>query len=64
MTSIEEKGTMTKNQRQAPTMIPWLASALVVALVVSGCATEAKTLDPNQIERQYGVSGAAAHIVR
>jgi len=55
---------MTKNQRQAPTMIPWLASALVVALVVSGCATEAKTLDPNQIERQYGVSGAAAHIVR
>jgi hypothetical protein len=30
----------------------------VVAAVVSGCATEAKTLDPNQIEKQYGVSGA------
>jgi len=49
---------MTKNQRQAPTTIPWLAAALVVAVVVSGCATEAKTLDPNQIEKQYGVSGA------
>ena len=49
---------MTKNQRRATTTIPSLASALVVAAVVSGCATEAKTLDPNQIEKQYGVSGA------
>jgi hypothetical protein len=50
---------MTKNQPQPPTtMIPWLASAIVVAGVVSGCATEAKTLDPTQIEKQYGVSGA------
>jgi hypothetical protein len=39
-------------------MIPWLASALAVAGIVSGCATEAKTLDPTQIENQYGVSGA------
>ena len=39
-------------------MIPWLASALAVAGVVAGCATEAKTLDPKQIESQYGVSGA------
>ena len=49
---------MTKNQRRATTTIPWLTSAVVVAAVISGCATEAKTLDPNQIEKQYGVSGA------
>ena len=50
---------MTKIQRhRATSMIPWLASALVVAGVVSGCTTEAKTLDPQQIESQYGVSSA------
>jgi len=50
---------MTKIQPYQPTkMIPWLASALLVAGVVSGCATEAKPLDPQQIEQQYGVSGA------
>ena len=43
----------------APTRkIAWLASALMIAAVVSGCAAEAKALDPNQIEKQYGVSGA------
>ena len=48
-----------KNQRQPLTRsIPWLASIAVVAGIVSGCATEAKTLDPQQIESQYGVSGA------
>src|SRR3989304_10427311 len=39
-------------------MIPLLASALIVASVVSGCTGEAKTLGPDQIEQQYGVSGA------
>ena len=39
-------------------MTPWLASVLMVAGVVSGCSADAKTLDPNQIEKQYGVSGA------
>jgi hypothetical protein len=39
-------------------MIPWLASALMLAAVVSGCAADAKTLDPQQIEQRYGVSGA------
>jgi hypothetical protein len=38
-------------------MIPLLAS-LVVASVASACTGEAKTLDPQQIEQQYGVSGA------
>jgi hypothetical protein len=57
MTSIEKKGTMNQ-QHPATAMIPWLASALVVAGIVSGCATEAKTLAPQQIEKQYGVSGA------
>ena len=44
----------------ATKLIPWLASALalMVAGVASGCAADAKTLDPNQIEQQYGVSGA------
>ena len=57
MTSIEKKGTMNQ-QHPTTAMIPWLASALVVAGIVSGCATEAKTLAPQQIEKQYGVSGA------
>jgi hypothetical protein len=39
-------------------MIPWLAAALMVTGAVSGCAAEAKVLDPQQIEQQYGVSGA------
>src|SRR5437762_2935081 len=38
--------------------IPWLAAALMIAGVVSGCAAQAKALDPRQIEQQYGVSGA------
>ena len=50
---------MTKIQPDPPTkIIPWLASALMIAGVVSGCAAEAKALDPQQIEQQYGVSGA------
>jgi hypothetical protein len=45
------------------TMIPWLISTLMIALVmvallVSGCAAEARAIDPRQIEQQYGVSGA------
>ena len=39
-------------------MIPLLASALMVASAVSGSTGEAKTLQPQQIEQQYGVSGA------
>jgi hypothetical protein len=39
-------------------MFPCLASAVVIATAVSGCATEAKTLDANQIEQQYGIAGA------
>lgn len=35
-----------------------LTSALIVAGLVSGCTTEAKTLDPRQIEQRSGVSGA------
>jgi hypothetical protein len=38
--------------------IPRLVSVLAVAGLVAGCATEAKTLDPDQVEKQYGVSGA------
>jgi hypothetical protein len=50
---------MAKIQPSPPTkMIPWVASALLVAGLVSGCAAEAKVLDPHQIEQQYGVSGA------
>jgi hypothetical protein len=51
---------MTKIQRHPSTnMIPLLASALMVASGVSACSTgEAKTLEPQQIEQQYGVSGA------
>lgn len=39
-------------------MFPWIASAAVIAVAVSGCSTEAKALDANQIEQQYGVAGA------
>lgn len=39
-------------------MFPCLASAVVIAAAVSGCATEAKTLDAKQIEQQYGIAGA------
>lgn len=35
-----------------------LGSALMAAAIVSGCGADAKALDPNQIEQQYGVSGA------
>ncbi len=50
---------MTKIQPYPATkMIPWLASALMVAGVVSGCTADAKGLDPSQIEQKYGVSGA------
>jgi len=42
----------------AATTMSWLAAALVVAGAFSACTTEAKTLDPQQIEKQYGVSGA------
>lgn len=51
MTKIPPYSPQTK-------MIPWLASVLMVAGVVSGCAAEAKAPDPRQIEQQYGVSGA------
>ena len=50
---------MMKIQPYPPAkMIPWLAAALMVAGAVSGCAAEAKTFDPRQIEQQYGVAGA------
>jgi hypothetical protein len=53
------KATMTKIHPYLPTKrILWLASALMVAGVVSGCAADAKVLDAQQIEQQYGVSGA------
>jgi len=42
------------------TMIPWLAAVVMVGAVVSGCTADAKTLDPTEIEKQYGVSGAYA----
>ncbi len=38
--------------------MPWLASVLMVGGVVSGCAADARTLDPHQIEQLYGVAGA------
>jgi hypothetical protein len=38
--------------------LAWLVSALMITVAVSACATDAKTLDPNQIEHKYGVSGA------
>ena len=34
------------------------AMSICVVSLFSGCTTEAKTLDPQQIEKQYGVSGA------
>ena len=41
------------------TVIATAVSLCGVSLAaISGCAADAKTLDPNQIERQYGVSGA------
>jgi hypothetical protein len=50
---------MTKIQTYPPAkMIPWLAAAVMVAAVVSGCTVEGKSPDPRQIEQQYGVSGA------
>jgi hypothetical protein len=50
---------MTRTQQYPPTRnVVWLASALMIAGVVAGCAAEAKVLDPHQIEQQYGVSGA------
>jgi hypothetical protein len=39
-------------------MTPWLAAVLMAGGVVSGCAADARTLDPHQIEQQYGVAGA------
>jgi hypothetical protein len=35
-----------------------VVSLLAVAGLVAGCTTEAKALDPKQIEAQYGVAGA------
>jgi hypothetical protein len=35
-----------------------VGSALIITVVISACATDAKALDPNQIEQKYGVSGA------
>jgi len=59
MTLREKKATTMKIQSCRPaTTIPWLAAVLVLGSVVSGCTTEAKALDPQQIEKQYGVSGA------
>jgi hypothetical protein len=50
---------MKIQSRSAAKTIPYLAAALVVAGAVAGCTTtEAKMLDPQQIEKQYGVSGA------
>jgi hypothetical protein len=50
---------MTRIQsHQAARTMARLASVLAVAGLVVGCATEAKTLDPAQVEKQYGVSGA------
>jgi hypothetical protein len=38
-----------------------IATAMSLCVVsLAGCAADAKTLDPNQIEKQYGVSGALA----
>lgn len=50
---------MTTIQRHPSThLIPLFASAVMVASAVSACTGEAKTLEPQQIEQQYGVSGA------
>jgi hypothetical protein len=50
---------MTKLQPHPPTeMTPWLASVLMVAGVVSRCAADAKTIDPDQIEKQGEKRGA------
>jgi len=35
-----------------------LALALLGATLITGCARDARTLDPRQIEQQYGVPGA------
>jgi hypothetical protein len=45
-------------RRYVTNRIPLLASGLIVAGLVSGCTGEARTLEPQQIEQQYGVSGA------
>jgi hypothetical protein len=45
-------------RRHFTNRIPLLASTLIIAGLVSGCTGEAKTLEPQQIEQQYGVSGA------
>jgi hypothetical protein len=59
MTLTEKKATTMKAQSCPPaTTIPWLAATLLLGSVASGCTTEAKALDPQQIEKQYGVSGA------
>jgi hypothetical protein len=47
-------------QSRVSATIPWLASVIMVGAVVSGCSADAKTLDPAEIEKQYGVSGAYA----
>jgi len=57
MNTQREKVNVIHSRIPAKT-IPWLAAAVVVAGAVAGCTTEAKTLDPQQIEKQYGVSGA------
>jgi len=49
---------MTIRPNPSTTMISSLALTLVFASVFSGCTGEAKTLDPDLIEQQYGVSGA------
>jgi len=61
-------GLGTTRSEETMTTIPcvwtkrlaWLVSALMMAAVVSGCAADATTLDPSQIEQKYGVSGAYA----
>jgi hypothetical protein len=54
-----KKVTIMKIQSHQPARtIARLASVLAVAGLVAGCSTEAKALDPDQVEKQYGVSGA------
>jgi hypothetical protein len=59
LSTLRGDALMTKILPSAWTkVLVGLVSALMMAAGVSGCAADARTLDPNQIEQQYGVSGA------
>src|SRR5205823_8677370 len=55
--TAEEEGTMTLRTAR-PSSLLAAASAVALTTITAGCSRDVQAMSPQQIEQQYGVSGA------